>query len=918
MNTKNTMSKVEKFLRTEFSVEPFSDINMGNCIETHAEYLKLEGINHIKDILTLKYLDPEKKHYDNYRDILKKIFPIESLDPKKEYLPINYFARTQVWEKISHEFTRLVNNIEGEGEIVFITCAMNTGKTLSQNIWIKENDILMENKKIFWVRCDCEKLVKLVESVGIDKLSTKEDDIIGNYFDIQFLSVLCKNYQSEERPFFRQIIQELEGKTIKSRISGDYKEPKYEYNVPIINLIEEYHKRILESKIKGEKYNYGRDTILKDALGNINKNLKAFENWCSLSKEIQKILIEKGYKFLQIIDSVDNYKKYDNYGDYQRTYTFILEKIRIFINNYAENQKHKGHVVVISRKNTYADYCAVSNQSKRESRHGEDLHYCPVSPNNLQGKNAIQERRYKYLEENVAQSETMEIFKKVINFKIPEPSFLYEFLKHDKHIGNLLFNKLSLVPALIYFKKKYEINIDNLDAFIENYLPPNLLLNGHFSLNSFSQLGKMLFNIFFYEHEDEKFEGVKWQGLCCTRILQYLHNEKEGIYKNDLTDKIHELFCYDKNEIKKKISQLIEFSLLRLDRKEGNLKQVTDVNNPKIFITKKGICSLNLIYSDFDILYHCSLNTPIPKSLIKNSFIFPHSNEIEIKNYAICCLKSTSSFIQYLKKIDREERTYIKNLNIGINSQDYILPFDANNEILSCLENRMGILYKSLNDKAIKEFDDFLDKFKEVKVNFIPIKKEERSDVIFKRNPKKDDKTITVAIASPSKTIDREKFINTLERNFRDKGYEKRCGFRLIVRGFEDIASQPGEPQIIINEKIIQNSDFVVAIFKHHLGTPTPRAISGTVEELLQGLDKSNKDMPIGMAYFYSKETTIKISNVSKAKQTIQKIDKLSKFKKSIQNRMILGKWSSQNDLENKILSDLEKNITDFISMTND
>ena len=90
----------------------------------------------------------------------------------------------------------------------------------------------------------------------------------------------------------------------------------------------------------------------------------------------------------------------------------------------------------------------------------------------------------------------------------------------------------------------------------------------------------------------------------------------------------------------------------------------------------------------------------------------------------------------------------------------------------------------------------------------------------------------------------------------------------LIVHGWEDLASQNGYPQDIINEKVIQNMDFVVAIFKHKLGTPTinqvtglKRAESGTAEELLQALDTSKKNYPLGMAYFYSKAPVVSIDS---------------------------------------------------------
>ena len=713
MNTKN---KTEDFIYSEFFLKEFSDINLENYLNTHRQALNVEGTYDIGETLFL--FDSANENYTkNYEDIDEKIFQSESLDPKKEeYLPENYFSQTKVWKTIDRALTKLINK-ENKGQIIFLACAKSTGKTLSQNIWIRKNDTLMEENKIFWIRCDSEKLMHLVESFGIDKISHIEGDIISSYFDIQFLSVLCKHYKSERNPFFQQIFKELDRETIALRVSGDHKEPVYNDKlVRVLDIIEEYHNTILREKdIKGQKYNYGREVILKSALNPVNKSLRAFENWRNLSKKIQKILISKGYKFLRIIDSVDNYTKYDKDGNYQIKYRFILDKICDFNFNYVENQIHEGSVAIFCRINTYWDYKAFYNHTKKLALQTSYLHHNLIELNEeeLERDNmSIQNKRYEFLIKEISlKSKTLDIFKKIINYTTSEQPFLNKFLRNEKHIGYLLRNKVYLLPALIYFQKKYNMSNEKLDDFIKCYFPSNLLLNGYFSLNSFSipkiDQGRMLFNIFYYENENDS----KWQGLCCSRILQYLKNNGDFL-KDDLIEKIHQLFCYDKNTINHIISMLTEFSLLRLVGLNENNNN--NVNNPKLCITDKGQACLDLIYSDFDILYHCSLDTSIPKSLIIKKFIHPHSNELEIRNYAICCLKSTLSFIQYLKKVDREERVYIDNLNIGINSQDYLLPLSANSKIQENLVKRLKFLEESLNENAKEELEKFKNCFKEI------------------------------------------------------------------------------------------------------------------------------------------------------------------------------------------------------------
>lgn len=195
--------------------------------------------------------------------------------------------------------------------------------------------------------------------------------------------------------------------------------------------------------------------------------------------------------------------------------------------------------------------------------------------------------------------------------------------------------------------------------------------------------------------------------------------------------------------------------------------------------------------------------------------------------------------------------------------------------------------------------------------------KKKKSKIVAKRKTKKAGE-INIVIASPGDTqIERKFLLESLEIQFRRGNHESHCKKRLIVHGWEDLASQNGYPQDVINEKIINEVDFVVALFKHKLGSPTynqdsgeKRAESGTAEELLQALDNSKTDHPLGMAYFYSKAPVISIdsSNLTTIKKNW---DDLEKFKKRIQNQMIYKPYTESTDLMKTIIEDLEKNIID-------
>ena len=50
--------------------------------------------------------------------------------------------------------------------------------------------------------------------------------------------------------------------------------------------------------------------------------------------------------------------------------------------------------------------------------------------------------------------------------------------------------------------------------------------------------------------------------------------------------------------------------------------------------------------------------------------------------------------------------------------------------------------------------------------------------------------------------IECQLLLGSLEVRFRGDNHESHCGFRIIVDGWENLASQPGYPQQVINEML--------------------------------------------------------------------------------------------------------------------
>lgn len=181
-------------------------------------------------------------------------------------------------------------------------------------------------------------------------------------------------------------------------------------------------------------------------------------------------------------------------------------------------------------------------------------------------------------------------------------------------------------------------------------------------------------------------------------------------------------------------------------------------------------------------------------------------------------------------------------------------------------------------------------------------------------------KEVKILIASPGDVkIERELLMDKLETKFRRENFEERCGARIIVNGWENVASQSGYPQDIINDDLVKNADIVLAVFRHKLGSETintktgkARALSGTAEEILFAIrNKTIPNPPLGMAYFYSIAPVISLDSIDKEKVEKEWI-RLKEFKKGIQNEILYKGYSLEEQILDIVCTDLCDNIIKY------
>lgn len=176
---------------------------------------------------------------------------------------------------------------------------------------------------------------------------------------------------------------------------------------------------------------------------------------------------------------------------------------------------------------------------------------------------------------------------------------------------------------------------------------------------------------------------------------------------------------------------------------------------------------------------------------------------------------------------------------------------------------------------------------------------------------------LNLLIASPSDVAkEREILLNYLERNFRTVGYEKSLGLRLITNGWEELPSQTGYGQDIINDLVLPRIDIVIGILKHKLGTPTKdeagkiRAESGTAEEIYYAIEK-NPSTVLCMLYVFSKAPSPSFDDVG-YEQIKENWDRVQAFRTKIQSKVLYKTYSTESELLDLVTKDIAKNVETY------
>ncbi len=140
-------------------------------------------------------------------------------------------------------------------------------------------------------------------------------------------------------------------------------------------------------------------------------------------------------------------------------------------------------------------------------------------------------------------------------------------------------------------------------------------------------------------------------------------------------------------------------------------------------------------------------------------------------------------------------------------------------------------------------------------------------------------------------------------------------GYTISTNSWPDIASQTGNLQELIFKTIFSKIDIVICVIKHKYGTPSyfnngkRRFESGVEEEIYHALQR-NSDKILTMLYICEEPLSVSLAD-SNAKEKVINLHQILTLLDLYKDEIVFKYYSNSDDLLQKALSDLTRNIKD-------
>lgn len=164
-------------------------------------------------------------------------------------------------------------------------------------------------------------------------------------------------------------------------------------------------------------------------------------------------------------------------------------------------------------------------------------------------------------------------------------------------------------------------------------------------------------------------------------------------------------------------------------------------------------------------------------------------------------------------------------------------------------------------------------------------------------------RVLPVLIASPGDTQDARDAVEAVVQAWnRDRSVASKTVLQPLRWETDSVPLLGADAQSVINDQLVDQSDIVIAIFHTRLGRATPRAVSGTVEELERAQSRGAR------VHVYFDERPLPHDVDLEAVRTLRE------FRKELEKRGLLGTYSSLDDLAARVRTALESDTVQLVT----
>ena len=111
--------------------------------------------------------------------------------------------------------------------------------------------------------------------------------------------------------------------------------------------------------------------------------------------------------------------------------------------------------------------------------------------------------------------------------------------------------------------------------------------------------------------------------------------------------------------------------------------------------------------------------------------------------------------------------------------------------------------------------------------------------------------------------------------------------------------------QSVVNQQLLREYDILIALFGTRLGSPTPRAASGTVEEIEQAISNPNKGMGQNRLQIYFCDKLESVSGID-----VDELKKVFEFRNKLKSMGVLyNLFKDDEDLQKTARINLQRSI---------